>query len=351
METEGSKILDEAVSFIQRFSVLPSEATAHTIAVWAAHSHAYKAFERSPRLAFLSDLPASGKTLTMTLTGLLSLNAKTMSDHTPARFALAATLGRTLALDETDTIFRSNASAPKLQAVYNDGWQSKGTSDKIEGGKLVSYSIFCPVVLAGLNNLPRACQSRTIIVRMEQRRREQRIEPWQSRMHEPIGKSIGEALGSWAEAHTLDLAAAWPDLPDGVADREAEKWLPLLAVADVAGGPWPERIAKACDEFVNGIAAEPAIPPLAQLLADIQSVWCDDRMSSPELCRRLRALDGARWGTIWPESAAPRELAAMLRTVGVHPRKMRINNQPLQGYDRKDFVPLWNSTVPAASAV
>jgi hypothetical protein len=125
---------------------------------------------------------------------------------------------------------------------------------------------------------------------------------------------------------------------------------PLLALADVAGGPWPERIAAARDEFVNGVAAEPAVPPLAQFLTDIQTVWTDDRLSSADLCGRLMALQGAKWGVIWLEVAVPRELAAMLRGADIQPRKMRIDGKPVQGYDKRDFVPHWDAAVPEPQA-
>jgi hypothetical protein len=56
-----------------------------------------------------------------------------------------------------------------------------------------------------------------------------------------------------------------------------------------------------------------------------------------------------RWGVIWPEVAVPRELAAMLRGAEIAPRKIRIDGKPVQGYDKRDFVPHWNSDVPAAN--
>lgn len=350
-ETEGAKILDEAVSLIQRFSVLPSEATAHMMAVWAAHTWAYKAFMNTPRLAFLSDLPASGKTRAMTLTALLSANPKFMANFTEAGLRNAATTGRVLCLDETDTIFRTTGSAPKVQAVLNAGWAFDGTSDRVQGAKTIEQSVFCPIVLAGLNELPRATATRAITVRMQKRRAEQAIEPYQPRMHMPLLKATGEALGGWAQSHAMELAEAWPDLPEGVEDRDAEIWTPLLSLADVAGDEWPERIAKACDEFVNGVAAVPAIPPLARLLQDIMKVWTGDRLKSSDLCGRLMALQGAMWGTSWQPEAAPRELAAMLRGADISPRKMRIDGgAPVQGYDKSQFVPHWEASVPEPQA-
>jgi len=35
------------------------------------------------------------------------------------------------------------------------------------------------------------------------------------------------------------LGDAYPELPDGLSDRQGDAWEPLLAIADAAGGDWP----------------------------------------------------------------------------------------------------------------
>ena len=52
-------------------------------------------------------------------------------------------------------------------------------------------------------------------------------------------------LQCWAElVHSYALDYVGPDrpvLPKGIEDRDADVWEPLLAVAELAGGHWPER--------------------------------------------------------------------------------------------------------------
>jgi hypothetical protein len=59
---DGAGILQEVYEFIGRFVAYPSEEAhvAHTL--WLAHCHAMEAWESTPRLAFLSPEPGSGKT-------------------------------------------------------------------------------------------------------------------------------------------------------------------------------------------------------------------------------------------------------------------------------------------------
>ncbi len=45
---------------------------------------------------------------------------------------------------------------------------------------------------------------------------------------------LRDRLSSWMVRD--DLEDAWPELPEGIEDRNADVWEPLLAVADAAGG-------------------------------------------------------------------------------------------------------------------
>jgi Protein of unknown function (DUF3631) len=43
----------------------------------------------------------------------------------------------------------------------------------------------------------------------------------------------------WTQDYADAIAAADPEMPDGIINREADNWRPLLSVADEAGGEWP----------------------------------------------------------------------------------------------------------------
>jgi len=49
----------------------------------------------------------------------------------------------------------------------------------------------------------------------------------------------------WADCWLTDLREADPVLPGGLSDRACDNWRPLLAIADAAGGDWPERARRA----------------------------------------------------------------------------------------------------------
>lgn len=340
--------LDEAAGFIKRFVVLPSPAYADMLAVWAMGTHVYKAFEKFPRIAFQSLEPASGKSLALKLTMLMSFKARIYTSYTAALLSRLANQGGTLGLDEADTIFRTTRSNAPLQAVLNDGFDSKGKNAQCSGSEgIIERSVFCPIGLASLLPLPPAVASRTITVPMRPRKPEEQADSYFSKSHDSHGEAIGASLGSWAMTYALEISDAWPDLPKGVADREADKWWPFFAIADTVGNGWPERIAAACMEITKGVAAEPDTPPVVRLLADIRSVFIGERMRSSVLVSRLQAIEGAPWASRWSVVSATTELAAMLRSVGVSPRKMRVEGKPVQAYSRSDLEPAWTHYVPS----
>ena len=70
----GADLLDDVYAFLGRFVAYPSEAAhvAHTL--WTPHTHLMAAWESTPRIAFLSPEPGSGKTRALEASELLVPN-------------------------------------------------------------------------------------------------------------------------------------------------------------------------------------------------------------------------------------------------------------------------------------
>ena len=68
---DGAAALDDARAFIARFCALPVEHAYTAVTLWAAHAWALDAFDSTPRLAFLSPEPGSGKTRALEVLTLL----------------------------------------------------------------------------------------------------------------------------------------------------------------------------------------------------------------------------------------------------------------------------------------
>jgi putative DNA primase/helicase len=67
-------------------------------------------------------------------------------------------------------------------------------------------------------------------------------------------------------------------------NRAADNWRPLLAIADAAGGAWPEKARKAAVALAGGEIDEVSRTEL--LLSDIRNIFDDldvDEIGSAEL--------------------------------------------------------------------
>ncbi len=82
----GSVILDAIEGFLRRFIAYPSDDACIAHALWIAHTHTMDEWESTPRLAFLSPEPASGKTRALEITETLVPNPVEAVNVTPAYF-------------------------------------------------------------------------------------------------------------------------------------------------------------------------------------------------------------------------------------------------------------------------
>src|SRR5262249_41490962 len=151
------------------------------------------------------------------------------------------------------------------------------------------------------------------------------------------------------EARSAELQEAWPAMPEGLTDRPADCWEPLLAVADVAGGEWPERARRAALKLNDERRkADPALG--GRLLADIPRVlgW-RDRLTTADLLEVLVGREESPWGELRGKPLDSRGLARRLKPFGIGPKVIRLGNETPRGYERSDFVDAWKRYLPPAS--
>src|SRR3546814_17458640 len=80
-------------------------------------------------------------------------------------------------------------------------------------------------------------------------------------------------LAEWAASIAGLADMAQPAMPACIADRNAAVWGPLFAVADLAGGTWPDAVRMAATDAVPSAQAS-ARPSLGSpLLSDIHAYF------------------------------------------------------------------------------
>lgn len=361
----GAAILDDVHAFIGRFVAYPSPHAREAHALWIAHTHLMDLWDSTPRIAFLSPEPGSGKSRALEVTEPLVPRAIEAVNVTPAylfRKVGKSDVRPTILHDEIDTVFGPRAKDnEEVRGLLNAGHRRHGVAGRCQmrGREVFTEEIpaYCAVALAGLGGLPDTILSRCVIVNMRRRLPSERVEPYRRRINGPEGQRIGARLAAWAEAIEADITGVFPVMPEGIADRDADVWEALIAVADAAGGDWPARSRAAAVAMVA--AAKESSPSLGLLLlADLRSVFGDlDAMATECVLRALHSLDEAPWGDLRGKPLDARGLSGRLRPYGVKPGNVRVDGSILKGYRRCDLhdafsrylIPLGQKSATAAT--
>jgi len=235
----AAQLLDEISSAFRRHLSLPNHAP-EVIALWVVFAHTFDAWQASPRLLFTSPVPQCGKSTALTMIRSLTPRARLASNMTaPVVFRLIQQERPTLLIDEADTFLGGKND---LRGILNSGhtpagafvWRCDGPEHEPR-----SYSTWTPLVIAGIGAIWPAMHTRAIEIKMRRRRLDEYIEPLTSASLADLDR-LGQIASRWARDNVEALRAAAPAMPVGIINRARDNWHPLLALADQAGGRWPE---------------------------------------------------------------------------------------------------------------
>jgi len=257
-----AEILDAVHAFLGRFVIYPSKEAHDAHVLWIAHTHVMEAWESTPRIAFLSPEPASGKTRALEVAELLVPNPVEAINVSPA-YLFRKVGGEdglpTVLFDEIDTIFGPKAKEnEEICGLLNAGHRRGAVAGRcVPRGQTMAteeISAYCAVALAGLGWLPDTISSRSIVVRMRRRAPHESVIPFRRRVYADEGHKLRDRLAAWAAGAVEDMTMARPEMPAGIEDRNADVWEALLAIADAAGVGWPERARVAAVALVAAAA-------------------------------------------------------------------------------------------------
>jgi hypothetical protein len=348
-EPSGAALLGEVHGFLGRFVSYPSEHAhvAHTL--WIAHAHAMDRWDSTPRIAFLSPEPGSGKSRCLEVSELLVPRPVEAVNVTPAYLfrKVADEAGRpTILFDEVDTVFGPKAKDnEEIRGLLNAGHRRGAVAGRcVVRGKLVETEeipAYCAVALAGLGGMPDTILSRSVVVRMRRRAPGENVEPFRRRINGPEGEELRERLAAWVAAEVAPSIDIYPAIPPSINDRDADVWEPLLAVAEAAGGDWPERARVAAVALVADSKRE--TPSLGvKLLADIKNAFgASDHMGTEELLAKLHKMDESPWGDLKGKPLDARGLARRLSPYDIRPSNIRHLASVVKGYRREDLHDAW----------
>lgn len=335
-DVDGGELLDQMVAAFNHHLALPDGA-AEAMSIWCLHTYCTDAFQNTPRLALTSPEKRCGKTTALTLASALVWRPLSASNITAAAvFRTIESAQPTLILDEADTFIRDSDD---LRGILNSG-HSRATGFVIrttgDDHEPRQFSTWGAVAIAAIGALPETLEDRAIMIPMRRRTATESVARLRSdRLH--VFQPLCQQARRWADDNIAYLQNADPETPGKLHDRAADNWRPLLAIADRAGGAWPERARQTA---ITLLAAGDDTSIKTQLLADICDIIGDrEKIKSVDLVAALTEKEDRPWGE-WrrgsPLSAI--QLARLLKPFNVAPKPLRFETErQTKGYTRDSF--------------
>ena len=174
------------------------------------------------------------------------------------------------------------------------------------------FAVFGAKAFAGIDNgkLNDTVVDRSIPIVMARKRKNQKREKFRAREAKVIADPIKVALAEWADDLTIQtLRDARPKIPDHLNDRAQDIVEPLLAIADMAGGNWPELACAALKEL---LAEDTEEGDSIILLAAIRDIFGemggdpkDKKITTHDLLEALIKRENEPWAIWWGTISRP----------------------------------------------
>jgi hypothetical protein len=352
-QPEGAAILSQLHAVLTRYVILPSAEAAVAVTLWIAATHAQTAWAHAPRLVIRAPEKRCGKSRLLDIVEgtchapLITVNAS------PAAVYRAIGTGTppTLLVDEADAIFGGkNAEANEdLRGLLNAGHQRNRPAIRWDAGtrSLETIPTFAMAALAGIGAMPDTIEDRAVVVKMRRRAPGETVAPFRHRRDRPALTAIAARLDRWLGKHLAQLERAEPPMP--LEDRAADTWEPLIAVADLAGGSWPDLARHAAVTLTDDHDQAASVSDRIRLLIDCRTAFGDaDALPTTTLITRLRSDLEAPWSDHGPAGITPMRLSAMLRDYDIRSANIRFGEPigQVKGYYRADFADAWARYCP-----
>jgi hypothetical protein len=340
---DGAALLTDIAATLKRFIAM-ADVVADTSTLLVVNAHVHEASDISPIGVLSSPLKRCGKTTLLRFVLALTPRALASSNVTaPAVFRVIEAYNPTFIIDEVDSFL---ALKEELRGVLNAGhtrdlaYVIRTVGDDHEPRR---FTTWCPKFFALIGQLPSTLQDRSIVLPMRRRAKGEKAERLKKRQPRTLVGTLPERLARWAADHLGKLREHDALVPEVLDDRQGDNWEPLLAIADLAGGDWPERAGRAA-LALSGVedqdpdhdeVAVAALRDVGVLLRQAR----DGRMSSAEMVARLTADHSGRW-VEYGRTEKPitqRQLARLLAPFGIKPKVMRIGDKTPSGYQLDDF--------------
>jgi putative DNA primase/helicase len=342
---DGIALLDAIMEAIGSH-VIMAEHSRVACALWVMHTYLLQHFQVTPRLAVHSPVRRCGKTTLLDVLACLVQRPKLAASVTAATVLRVVEKHHpTLLIDEAEAALSDNE---ELRKVIDSGHRRNGTGMRSVGDnhETREFSTYTPVAIALIGKrLPPTTTDRSIVVDLQRRKQSEKITRFR------IGRAphldvLARKIVRWiADNGERAGSSIEPQMPDGLYNRAADNWEPLLMVAEAVDGHWPIRSRAAA--IAEGDKIEEG-ERLEMLLSDIRDIFTKrkankieraDEIPSSTLAEGLAAIEGRPWAEYGRggKPITPNKLALVLKRAEVAPDYIGPKTNRCRGYTLNQF--------------
>lgn len=335
----GSEVLDDVLAALQKHVIADKE-TLHAASLWVCMTWLVEHATVLPLAMITAPEPGCGKSTLLTTMAKMSFKPLQASNTTTAAmFRAIEAIRPTLFIDEADTHLNNDEG---MRGIINSGH----TRDSAyvmrtvgEDFETKTFSTWCAKALCGIGSLPETIESRSIILKL--RRKMPHEKAGNLRHSDPaVFDVIKQKLARWSADNGKAFGKLHPVM-DGLSNRDADNYEPLISIAMLAGGDWENRITKAALILTHSDNDNRSIgTKLLDACRTAFEVLKTDKISTAKLIAEISNDDESPFAAFTRgQPIRPDQLSKLLRKYDIAPKTIRFSNSDStkRGYDKRQF--------------
>jgi hypothetical protein len=348
----GDVILGEVAGLVDKHVIVDDHAKV-AIALWVVLTYLIDVVDIMPILAILSPEKRCGKTM------LLELLANLVRRGMPAVLLSPATVFRvieashpTLLIDEADGILKNSKGDDNLElrTVINSGYsRAFAFVPRCEGDDhaVRYFSTWSAKAIALIGRMPDSMADRSIRIEMKRKAKSDTT----SKLRETplnVFDELKSKIVRFVEDNSDAIRAVVPSFPSGLNDRAEDCWTPLFAIAEVAGGNWPDlswraAIALSADSDDSDTFNSKLLRALKEDFETNQQAHASGFQATTDICDHLNQDKEAPWhGPKYKNGMTEELLASRLRRYKIKSDRPTINNKQVRGFCWSKLEPVFD---------
>jgi hypothetical protein len=238
-EWSTEKVLESTYAYVTRQVHFAQSWQPVVVTLWAMGTYIHRNYPCYGHIWLNSPTTHSGKTKLLEVLSTLCYKATAPQlNPTPAvLFRFPSSKGGTLLLDEIDKLDPEKKSdvVSVLNSYKSSDSVMRNVPEKNKQYGLKEFNVYCPKVIAGIDNLPETLQDRCIKIYLHRKRKTDKVERFMPSMFDEM-KPLRNQIDAWSVRDGMRIVTTYNQglvLPPEADDRLRDMMEPLFAIASV----------------------------------------------------------------------------------------------------------------------